>query len=90
MLVFLLIAAEFIFQNVVQVLSPLRKLYKQLLLTPPAFSILPSFPLYGFCVESSPLETTIWLLPSAEEEGEDELPESPWRQHPEHERAPKL
>lgn len=40
MLVFLLIAAEFIFQNVVQVLSPLRKLYKQLLLTPPPLPLL--------------------------------------------------
>lgn len=50
----------------------------------------PSLPLYGFCVESSPLEATTWLLPSAEEEGEDELLGSPWRQHPEHERAPKL
>ena len=40
MLVSLLIVAEFIFQNVVQVLSPLRRLYKQPLLTPPPLPLL--------------------------------------------------
>ena len=40
MLVSLLIAAEFIFQSVVQVLSPLRRLYKQPLLTPPPLPLL--------------------------------------------------
>ena len=40
MLISLLIAAEFIFQNVVQELSPLRRLYKQPLLTAPLLPLL--------------------------------------------------
>ena len=40
MLISLLIAAEFIFQNVVQELSPLRRLYKQPLLTAPPLPLL--------------------------------------------------
>ena len=40
MLISLLIAAEFTFQNVVQELSPLRRLCKQPLLTPPPLPLL--------------------------------------------------